>query len=84
MENMQNKQEKLTEGQATVRLFDIWQEFILDGSLPDCKRYEKEFFEFYGDIVASSQTAYYLMFCAFVGAMDLNEFLDLNEFHAKA
>ncbi len=76
MENMQNKQEELTAGQAAVRLFDIWQEFIIDGSLPDCKRYEKEFFEFYGDSVASTQAPYYLMFCAFVGAMDLNEFLE--------
>lgn len=79
MENMQNKQEELTAGQIAVRLFDIWQDFIIDGSLPDCKRYEKEFFEFYGDSVASTKAPYYLMFCAFVGAMDFNEFIEETE-----
>ena len=79
MENMQNKQEELTAGQAAVMLFDFWIKHIVDGSLPDCKRYEKEFFEFYGDRVESKQSPFYLMFCAFVGAMDLNEFIEETE-----
>ena len=76
MENMQNKQEKLTAGQAAVMLFDFWTEHIVDGSLPDCNRYEKEFFEFYGDRVESKQAPFYLMFCAFVGAYDTHKFVE--------
>lgn len=57
-------------------LFNSWMKLTVDGSLPDCKRYKKEFFEFYGDRVESEQSPFYLMFCAFVGAYDTREFVE--------
>lgn len=72
--------DELTEGQAAVMSFDLWQDVILSGLLPDAKRFEKEFFEFYGDRVASPKAPIYLMFCAFVGGMDFaNNAKDLDQ-----
>jgi hypothetical protein len=62
-----------TDGQEAIEPFELWQDMLIAGLAPDCKRYEKEFFEFYGDRVASPQAPFYLMFCAFVGALDLAE-----------
>ena len=60
-----------TDGQDAIELFELWQDMLKAGLTPDCKRYEKEFFEYYGDKVASPKAPLYLMFCAFVGALDL-------------
>ena len=60
-----------TDGQEAIELFELWQDMLKAGLTPDCKRYEKEFFEYYGDKVASPKAPLYLMFCAFVGALDL-------------
>ena len=60
-----------TDGQETIELFELWQDMLIAGFAPDWKRYEKEFFEYYGDKVASPRAPLYLMFCAFVGALDL-------------
>lgn len=62
-----------TAGQEAIELFELWQDMLIAGLAPDCKRYEKDFFDFYGDRVGSPQTPFYLMFCAFVGALDLAE-----------
>lgn len=70
MNETQPKQE-LTDGQAAIKNFELYQTLAINGQLPDSKRYEKEFFEHYGSIVKSRKAPLYLMFCAFVGALDL-------------
>lgn len=62
----------LTEGQSAVILFDVWIDMLIKGEVPDCKRYHNEFLEFYNGIVKSDKSPFYLMFCAFVGAFDMN------------
>lgn len=69
----------LTEGQAMVLVFDMWQEMLINGQIPDCKRYHDDFFEFYGGNVKSDKAPFYLMFCAFVGAMDMNDLIEGKE-----
>jgi len=32
-----------TDGQEAVELFELWQDMLIAGLAPDCKRYEKEF-----------------------------------------
>lgn len=72
---------ELSEGEFNVAMFELWQDGAISGKLPDAKRFEKEFFEYYGDTVASPQAPFYLMFCAFVGALDLADALrkDLDQ-----
>lgn len=69
---------KVTDGQSAVILYDTWQEMLINKEVPDCKRYHNEFFKFYGDMVKSEQAPFYLMFCAFIGAMDICEWMCIN------
>ena len=73
--------DELSEGEFNVAMFELWQDRAISGKLPDAKRFEKEFFEFYGDKVNGTKAPFYLMFCAFVGALDLAEALrkDLDQ-----
>ena len=69
----------LTEGQMAVLLFEKWMGMLVEGKIPDCKRYHDEFFEYYKGQVKSEKAPFYLMFCAFIGAMDLDDKLKENE-----
>lgn len=70
----------LTEGQMAVLVFETWMDMLVKGEVPDCKRYHDEFFEYYKGQVKSDKAPIYLMFCAFVGAMDLDDKLkETNE-----
>lgn len=68
-----SKEINLTEGKAAVLVFEAWMEMLVNGEVPDCKRYHDDFFEYYGNKVKSDKAHFYLMFCAFVGAMDLDD-----------
>lgn len=70
--------EEITDGQASVLLYYMWQEMLLNGEVPDCKRYRDEFFDYYGECVKSENAPFYLMFCAFVGGIDMSNFIDVN------
>lgn len=67
------------ERQGIVLAFDLWQEMLVNGKIPDCKRYRDEFFEYYGDCVNGEKAPFYLMFCAFVGALDMIDLIEREE-----
>lgn len=64
----------LTDGQAAVELFELWMELFGSGELPDSKRYRNEFFTAFGGRV-TEHAPIYLMFCAFVGALDMDDMI---------
>ena len=76
MNEVKTNYDNLSEGKAAVLAYDMWQEMLVNGEIPDCKRYHDEFFELYKDVVANEKAPFYLMFCAFVGAMDINDFIN--------
>lgn len=57
--------------QEYLEAFELWQGLQLKQEMPDSRRFEKEFFEVYGDQVTSTKAPWYLMFCAFVGGVEL-------------
>ena len=67
------------ERQWVVLAFDLWQEMLVNGEIPDCKRYHDAFFEYYGDYVNGEKAPFYLMFCAFVGALDMIDEIERRE-----
>lgn len=71
--------QKLTEGECAIALFEAYLDEIVKGTLPDPDRFKKDFFEVYDGIVKSPKAPYYLMFCAFVGAMDMVASMDTDE-----
>ena len=76
MREEKQKVEEITLGQAAVSLFDMWLDMMINGEVPDCKRYEDEFFEYYGASVASRESPLYMMFCSFIGAIDMYDYID--------
>lgn len=66
----------VTEEQTMVLAFKKWQELLVQGEVPDCKRCHDEFFEYYGGLVNGEGAPFYLMFCAFVGAMDMIDLIE--------
>ena len=75
---MDTKNNTTNEGQATVFLFDTWIDLLTKGEISDCKRYHDDFFNSYGEQVKDEKAPLYLMFCAFVGAMDIVDMIDTN------
>ena len=67
------------ERQGVVLAFELWQEMLVNGKIPDCKRYHDEFFKRYGDCVNGEKAPFYLMFCAFVGALDMIDLIEGRE-----
>lgn len=68
--------DEMSFGQAAVQLFNMWFDMATNGELPDCKRYGNEFFEVYDDSTVTEGSPLYLMFCAFVGAIDMCDYMD--------
>lgn len=62
--------EGLTEAQAAIMSFDLWQSMIIDGTAPDPNRYEAEVLDFYKDVLAGKHTPFYFMFMGFLGGLD--------------
>ena len=58
---------ELSEGEFNVAMFELWQDGAISGKLPDAKRFEQEFFEFYGDKVNGTKAPFYLMFAPLWG-----------------
>lgn len=73
---------KLT-AQEALKLFQLWEDLILSGELPDPKRFNQDFLKFYGGRVKSEQAPCALMFNAFVGALDLMELAEIKEAPAQ-
>lgn len=68
--------DEISFGQAVVQLFNQWFDMMVNGELPDCKRYRNEFFEVYDVSTVAEDSSLYLMFCSFVGAIDMCDYLD--------
>lgn len=62
---------QVTEGQTVILLYDMWIEMLGNGEILDCKRFSEDFFASYGKEIQSEKAPFYLMFCAFVGGMDM-------------
>ena len=58
-----------TEGQEAVENFNFYIDLLTTGQIADSKRFDKEFFEAYPLVKPNSPM--HLMFCSFVGALDL-------------
>ena len=69
-------EEEPTEAQAAIMLFELWQDGLIAGTMPDCKRYEADFMGFYKEICAGKHAPFYFMFMGFVGGMDFINKLD--------
>lgn len=60
-----------TEGQEAVENFNFYIDLLTTGQIADSKRFDKEFFEAYPLVKPNSPL--HMMFCSFVGALDLAE-----------
>lgn len=69
-------QMNVTDGQVAVMVFDKWQDLLTQGEIADCRRFHDDFFASYGKEVQGDTAPYYLMFCAFVGAMDMVDMVE--------
>lgn len=58
-----------TEGQEAVANFNFYIDLFTSGKLPDGKRYDEDFFKAYPYVKPNSP--FHMMFCTFVGALDL-------------
>ena len=59
--------------QDIITAYDLWQKLCVSGDL-DPKRFNKEFIEFYGNILPKGKeetVPFTLMFNAFIGGMDM-------------
>ncbi len=63
--------EIIEEGREAVLSFDFYIDLLTTGQIADSKRFNKEFFEAYPYVKENSP--FHMMFCAFVGALDLVE-----------
>ena len=63
-------EDNLTEAQAAIMCFELWQDMLLNGTAPDPKRYEAEVLDFYKDVLAGRHAPFYFMFMGFLGGMD--------------
>ena len=62
--------EGMTEAQATITCFELWQDMFLNGNLPDPNRYEKEVLDYYGKSLVGKRSPFYFMFMGFLGGLD--------------
>ncbi len=70
MDNIKEaEQKRREEGIEAVCNFNFYIDLLTTGKIADSKRFDKEFFEAYPMVKPSSPM--HLMFCAFVGAIDL-------------
>ncbi len=79
-----NQKDKGTEGltfKEMIFAFNTWLQLAVKGGLKDSKRFNAEFMEAYPEI-ESEQAPFVLMFNAFVGAIDLVELFESEEFNA--
>ena len=61
--------EIIEEGREAVLNFQLYLNMFTSGELPDGKRFDNEFFEMYPFVKPNS--LFHMMFCTFVGALDL-------------
>jgi len=70
MDNIKEaEQKRREEGIEAVCNFNFYIDLLTTGKIADSKRFDKEFFEAYP--MAKPSSPMHLMFCAFVGAIDL-------------
>ena len=69
-------EEEPTEAQAAIMLYELWQDGLIAGTMPDCKRFEADFMDFYKEVCAGTHAPFYFMFMGFVGGMDFINKLD--------
>ena len=60
-----NKQES----KYAMMLFDVWQDYMNEGKVPLCQRYEKDFLARYD--VKDKFAPYYWLFMGFLGGLDM-------------
>lgn len=63
-------EDNITEAQAAIMCFEIWQEMIINGTAPDPRRYEAEVLDFYEGVLAGTNARFYFMFMGFIGGLD--------------
>lgn len=69
-------EDNLTEAQAAIMCFELWQDMLINGTAPNPKRYEAEVLDFYKGILAGTHAPFYFMFMGFLGGLD---FADMAE-----
>lgn len=62
--------DNMTEAQAAIMCFELWQDMLINGTAPDPKRYESEVLDFYKGILAGTHAPFYFMFMGFIGGLD--------------
>lgn len=63
-------EDNLTEAQAAIMCFELWQDMIITGTAPDPKRYDAEVLDFYKGILAGTHAPLYFIFMGFIGGLD--------------
>ena len=62
--------DNMTEAQAAITCFELWQDMLINGTAPDPKRYEAEVLDFYKDVIKGKHAPFYFMFIGFLGGLD--------------
>lgn len=62
--------DSMTEAQAAVVCFSLWQGMVADGEAPNPNRYKADFLDFYKDAEVGTNAPLYFMFAGFLGGLD--------------
>lgn len=63
-------EDSLTEAQAAIMCFELWQDMIINRTAPDPRRYKAEVLDFYKGVLAGTHAPFYFMFMGFIGGLD--------------
>ena len=66
----ENELNDLTEAQQAIACFELWQDMIISGVIPDCKRFNSELKEFYKYMDLGTHAPFNYLFMGFLGGLD--------------
>lgn len=72
----QDYQKKNQEGAAG---FELWQDLLINGEIPNPTRYKTEFLDFYKGKIAGPGAPFYYMFAGFIGGLDFADQIDKTQ-----
>lgn len=71
--------DSMTEAQAAIAGFELWQDLLINGEIPNPTRYKTEFLDFYKGKIAGPGAPFYYMFAGFIGGLDFADQIDKTQ-----